>query len=209
MGGVLDLNLWLAFIAATAVLALIPGPIVTLVVANSLSQGARAGVLNVLGTLAGNAVLLAIGGFGMAWVLAFLAGWFDILRWIGAAYLVYLGVKQWRAPPAGLEDVEPSRSTTSLCWQGGLVALTNPKTILFFAAFFPQFMDAALPVGPQLLALSVTFLLVAGICDTGYALLAGRLRHFLSGARRSRIRNWVSGGLLIGTGIALALTRRA
>lgn len=209
MDVVLNFNLWLAFVAATAVLALIPGPIVTLVVANSLSQGARAGVMNVLGTLAGNAILLAVGGFGMAWVLAVLADWFDLLRWAGAAYLVYLGIKQWLAKPVGLEEMQPTQSGRSLFGQGALVALTNPKTIFFFAAFFPQFMDAALPAGGQLLSLSITFLVVAGLCDMGYALLAGRLRPWLTGPHRGRIRNRLSGALLVGTGAALALSRRA
>lgn len=209
MDPTINLNLWLAFVAASALLAIIPGPIVTLVVANSLSQGARAGAANVLGTLCGNVVLFAIGGFGIAWVLSALAQWFDILRWAGAAYLVYLGLKQWFARAQGLEDQQAARPGHSLFWQGAVVALTNPKTIIFYAAFLPQFMDPALPASGQLFVLSATFLIVAGALDMTYAILAGRLRPWLTGERRGRIRNKLTGALLMGTGVALALTRRS
>ncbi len=203
-----NLNLWIAFIFASALLALIPGPIVTLVVANSLAQGTRAGVANVFGTLVGNIVLFTIGGLGLAWVLSELAHWFDILRWAGAAYLFYLGIKQWRAKPVSLGDQQATTKSHSLFLQGVVVAITNPKTIIFFAAFFPQFMDPTLSASGQLVVLSITFLVVAGSLDTLYAVLAGRLRPVLTGERRGRIRNKLTGALLMGTGVALAFARR-
>ena len=203
-----NLNLWTAFVFASALLALIPGPIVTLVVANSLAQGTRAGVANVFGTLVGNIVLFTIGGLGLAWVLSELAHWFDLLRWAGAAYLIYLGIKQWRAKPVSLGDQRATTKGHSLFLQGVVVALTNPKTIIFFAAFFPQFIDPALSASGQLVVLSVTFLIVAGSLDTLYAVLAGRLRPVLTGERRGRIRNKLTGVLLMGTGVALAFARR-
>jgi homoserine/homoserine lactone efflux protein len=209
MDPTINLNLWLAFVAASALLAIIPGPIVTLVVANSLSQGTRAGAANVLGTLCGNIVLFAIGGLGMAWVLTSLAHWFDALRWAGAAYLVYLGLRQWFAKAEGLEDQQAAIPGRSLFWQGAVVAITNPKTMIFYAAFLPQFMDPALPASGQLLVLSATFLIVAGSLDLTYAILAGRLRSWLTGERRGRIRNKLTGALLMGTGVALAVTRRS
>ncbi len=204
----INLNLWLAFVAASALLALIPGPIVTLVVANSLNQGARAGVANVLGTLGGNAVLFTIGGLGMAWALTALSHWFDVVRWVGAIYLIYLGVKQWFAKAEGLENQKAPRLGRSLFWQGVAVAITNPKTIIFYAAFFPQFMDPGLSASGQLLVLSVTFLAVASSIDLTYAMLAGRLRPWLIGEQRGHVRNKLTGALLAGTGIAMALTRR-
>ena len=132
----INLNLWLAFVAASALLAIIPGPIVTLVVANSLSQGPRAGAANVMGTIIGNLILFTIGGLGMAWVLTVLSNWFDLLRLAGALYLVYLGLKSWFAKGEGLEDQQAAKPGKSLFFQGMVVAITNPKTIIFFAAFF-------------------------------------------------------------------------
>ncbi|WP_085899373.1 LysE family translocator [Kiloniella majae] len=205
----INLNLWLAFVVATAVLAIIPGPIVTLVIANSLSQGTRAGIANVMGTVLGNMVLFLIGGLGMAWVLNALSNWFDVLRLAGALYLVYLGIKSWRSKGQGLEDQEATKPGKSLFLQGVVVAITNPKTIIFYAAFFPQFMDPGLSAPGQLFVLSVTFLAVAAFLDMTYAVLAGRLRPYLLGTRRAAIRNKITGGLLIATGIALAFTRKA
>ncbi len=203
-----DPALWAAFVAATALLAFIPGPIVTLVVANSLAHGSRAGLLNILGTTSGNILFFLIGAMGMAWILVSMSQWFDLVRWAGAAYLVYLGIRQWRERGHGLEEHQEAKRGQSLFWQGFIVALSNPKTIIFYAAFFPQFMDPALPAAEQLLILSVTFLLVATSIDVSYALLAGRLRPWLTGERRGRIRNRITGALLVGTGLALALTRR-
>jgi homoserine/homoserine lactone efflux protein len=208
MDAIINLNLWAAFVVASAALALLPGPIVTLVIANSLRHGTRAGAANVLGTLCGNAVLFSIGGLGMAWVLSALAEWFDLLRWAGVAYLVFLGVKQWFARADGLEDQAAAAPGHSLFWQGAVVAITNPKTIIFYAAFLPQFMDPTLPAAGQLIVLSATFLIVAGSLDMTYAVLAGRLRPLLTGARRGRIRNKITGALLTTTGVALAVTNR-
>lgn len=204
----IDLNSWLAFVAASALLALIPGPIVTLLIANSLSQGSRAGIINMLGTFCGSALLLAIGGLGVAWIMTALSHWFDIVRGAGAIYLIYLGTRMWFARPETLANQHAARPGHSLFWQGLVVAVTNPKTILFYAAFFPQFIDPDLSATGQLLVLSVTFLTVASSIDLIYVLLAGRLRPWLTGARRGRIRNKITGALLAGTGVALALTRR-
>ncbi len=206
----METDLYIAFVLATTLLILIPGPIVTLTIANSLTHGTRAGLTTVSGTTLATAMLLLIGGFGMASALALLAEWFDTLRWLGAGYLVWLGIQQWRAKAHGLEDEAPAfKSPRKLFWQGFLVSITNPKTILFYAAFFPQFIDPMQPAGQQLLVLSLTFLVIATALDFGYALLAGRLRPWLSGGRRGVIRNRVTGGLLIGAGVGLALARKA
>ncbi len=209
MTALVDFNLWLAFIVASIVVAIIPGPVVTMVIANSLAHGYRTGVRSIVGVVCGNAILFAIGGLGMAWILSLLANWFDIIRWAGAAYLVYLGIRQWFARPVGLDEtLNEAPSRTSVFWTGFIVAVTNPKTIVFYAAFFPQFMDPALPSGGQLIVLSVTFLVVVNGIDLMYAALAGRLRPLLTGERRGRIRNRITGVLLMGTGAAMALARR-
>lgn len=209
MSELIDINLWLAFIVATAVLGAIPGPVVSMVIANSLSHGYRTGVRNIIGVVCGNSILFAIGGLGMTWVLALMADSFDVIRWAGAAYLIYLGVRQWFAKPESLDaSIDEPSSRPAVFWQGFVVALTNPKTIVFYAAFFPQFMVPTLPTGIQLVVLSVTFLIIVNGVDLVYAALAGRLRPLLTGERRGRIRNRITGALLVGTGAAMAMVRR-
>jgi threonine/homoserine/homoserine lactone efflux protein len=100
------------------------------------------------------------------------------------------------------------RSARGVFGQGLLVALTNPKTIFFYVAFFPQFLDTSLPAGPQLLAMSVAFVLIAGVFDSLYAALAGHLRRFLLDARRQRVRHGITGTLFLCTGLGIALARR-
>jgi len=203
-----DPQLLLAFAAASLLVAIFPGPIVMLVVANALAHGTSHGLRTLLGTASGTAVLFLVGGLGMTWVLALLSEWFDIIRLVGAAYLVWLGIKTWRAPPVRLAESEKQVKGGVSFLQGFLIAVTNPKTIVFFAAFFPQFVTPDLPTGPQFAILSLTFLLIATTTDAVYALLCGRLRPWLTGERRGRIRNRISGSLLIGTGLVMALARK-
>jgi homoserine/homoserine lactone efflux protein len=205
----MPLDLYLAFVLASAVLILIPGPNVTLLVANSLAYGARRALATLAGTSSAIALQLLITVLGMTSLMLVLATWFEWLRWAGVLYLVYLGVQQWRAAPVALEDMGPQGvASRALFWRGFLVSATNPKTLLFYAAFFPQFVDPASPLLPQLLLMSTTFLGLATVLDGGYALLAGRLRLLFRGRRRARLRNRLTGSLLIGAGLGLALARR-
>jgi threonine/homoserine/homoserine lactone efflux protein len=205
----MPLELYLAFIASTAVLILIPGPAVALIVANALAHGTRGALISVAGVSTAVVGQLIVVGFGMASAMALLAEWFEWLRWAGVAYLVYLGVRQWRAAPIALGDVAaPKVSRARLYWTGVIVNATNPKTLFFYAAFFPQFIDPLLPHGPQIAALCVTFLVVQTLLDGSYALLGGRLRPWLVSRARARLRNRVTGSLLIGAGLGLALARR-
>lgn len=207
---VMETSLYAGFVLATVVLILIPGPIVTLTIANSLAYGTRHGLRTVLGTSMATALLLLVGGFGMASVFVLLADWFEMLRWVGAAYLIWLGVQQWRAKAVNLADAEAHLGPKkSLFWQGFVVSITNPKTIFFYAAFFPQFIDPAMATGPQLLILSITFLVIATSLDCGYAVLSGKLRPMLTSERRGRIRNRISGAFLIGTGLFIAFARKS
>ncbi len=205
----INMDLYITFVLAATLLILMPGPVVTVTVANALKHGTRQGLQTVIGASSGTALLLLVGGFGMASAFALLAQWFDWLRWIGAAYLVFLGVQQWRAKPVSptSDDVGAGTKKNSF-WQGFMVSITNPKSILFFAAFFPQFIDPTRPAGQQLLILSITFLVIAIILDSSYALLSGRLRPYLNDAKRGRLRNRITGSLLIGTGLVLAMARK-
>ena len=203
----MPLSLYLAFVLATTVLILIPGPNVSLIVANSIAYGMRYGLLTVAGTSAAIVVQLGLTALGLTAVLGTLAGWFDWLRWLGVGYLLYLGVRQWRAPPVDLTLIPPQRrSVRAIAVRGFLISLTNPKTLLFYGAFFPQFLTPEQPLGPQVALLCASFLAIAVALDSAWALAAGRARRVL--AMRGRLRNRLSGGLLIGAGIGLALAHK-
>ncbi len=201
------LDVFLAFVAATALLMVIPGPNVALIVANSVAHGTRFGLLTVAGTASGVVVQLALTVLGASAALDFLAAGFDWLRWLGVAYLIWLGIAAWRAPPVDLGQVRPqARSVRTIYLRGLLVCLTNPKTLLFCGAFLPQFVTPGPDAPRQLVLLAVTFFVVSTVLDSLWAMLAGRLRAVL--AARARLRNRLTGGLMIGAGLGLALARR-
>jgi threonine/homoserine/homoserine lactone efflux protein len=193
-----------AFVGASAILMLIPGPNVALIVANSLTFGARAGLMTVAGTSAAMVVQLTIAALGVTALLGALAQAFDILRWLGVAYLVWLGVRAWRAPAHGLG--QGAVSPREIFGRGFLVSLTNPKTLAFYGAFLPQFLDPSAGLGKQMTILSVTFVSTALVIDSGWALLAGRARGLV--ARFGRLRNRLTGAVLVGAAVGLALARR-
>jgi homoserine/homoserine lactone efflux protein len=203
----MHVSLYLGFVLASTILILIPGPNVSLIAANSIAYGTRYGLLTVAGTSSAIMVQLAFAMLGLTATLDILAGWFEWLRWIGVVYLVYLGIRQWAAAPLDLTRTRPQpRSIRAIAVRGFLISLTNPKTLLFYGAFFPQFLAPDAPIVPQVVLLSVTFLGIAATLDTGWALLAGRVRGVL--AIRGRLRNRLSGGFLVGAGIGLALAHR-
>lgn len=201
-------DLYLAFVAASALLIAIPGPNVALIVANSVAHGARYGLMTVAGTASAMVVQLALVVLGASAVLGLLAELFDGLRWLGVAYLVWLGMRIWRSAATDLRATaaEP-RALPAIFIRGFAVSLTNPKTLIFYAAFLPQFVRAdAGDIRHQLLVLAGTFLVVAVLLDGTWALLASRLRGLLRA--RARLRNRLTGGLLIGAGIGLAFARK-
>jgi len=200
-------HLYLAFIVATAILMLIPGPNVALIVATSVRCGARFGLLIVAGTSTAILVQLVLTVLGLSAALGALGAWFEWIRWLGVAYLVFLGLRQWRADPAPMALGPPAAgSAARLYGRGFAVSLANPKTLLFYGAFFPQFISPDAAALPQSLILAASFLALAILIDGSWAVLAGRARYLL--ARHGRLRNRVSGGLLIGAGLGLALARR-
>ena len=203
----IDPALYVAFVLATAVLMLIPGPNVALIVANSVAYGTRYGLLTLAGTASAMVPQLALTALGMTAFLGAFGAWMAWLRWAGVLYLVVLGVRQFRAAPLDLARVAPApRARRRLFLRGLLVSLTNPKTLFFYGAFFPQFVAADRPAGPQVALLCATFLAVALLLDSGWAVLAGRLRPLL--AAHGRLRNRLTGGLLVGAGVGLALAHR-
>jgi threonine/homoserine/homoserine lactone efflux protein len=203
----MSLQAYLAFVAACIALALLPGPVVTLMIANGLRYGTRAALTNILGVQAGLAIVIGVVAVGLTSLMATMGYWFDWVRFAGAAYLVWLGFKLIRAPVEGVElDTPPPPPRGGFFLQGFVVLLSNPKVLVFFGAFIPQFMDMSRDHVSQVTLLGVTFMVIAGMTDAVYALLAGRARRFFS-ARRTRALSRISGGFMIGGGIWLALTR--
>ena len=203
----MHLHLYLGFVLASVILILIPGPNVSLIVANAIASGTRYGLLTVAGTSSAIVVQLALTSLGLTATLGVLAGWFEWIRWIGVAYLLFLGIRHWRAAPVDLTRTRPQpRSFQAIAIRGFLISLTNPKTLLFYGAFFPQFLTPDAPIAPQVALLSLTFFIIAAGLDCGWALAAGRVRGVL--AIRGRLRNRLSGGFLVGAGIGLALAHR-
>jgi threonine/homoserine/homoserine lactone efflux protein len=203
----MSLQVYLAFVAACIGLALLPGPIVTLLIANGLRHGTRAALVNIAGVQAGMVIVVGVLAVGLTSLMATMGYWFDWVRFAGAAYLVWLGIKLVRSPVEGIkDDAAPPPPRGGFFLQGFLVALSNPKLLLFFGAFIPQFMDMNKDHLSQVILLGVTFMVLAGLTDGIYALLAGRVRTIFS-ARRTRLMSRISGGFMIGGGIWLALTR--
>ena len=204
----MDIDVYLAFVVATTVLILLPGPSIMLTVAHSLSFGVGPALMTVAGTTLAIVPQLLVTALGMTSVMLVLAEWFDVLRWGGVAYLVYLGIGQWRAggdaaPMGTVAEASPS----ALFWHGFVVSAANPKSLFFYVAFFPQFIDAGAAPAFQLTVLCLTFLVIAAVLTAAYAVLAGQVRGWFQGAR-ARLRNRVAGTLMIGAGVALAVIRR-
>ncbi len=199
-------QLFSAFLLITAVLVIVPGPIVTLVIATGASRGIRAAMQTVIGTTLGNALLLACIALGLSWILKTSADVFDYVRLIGAAYLIWLGIQAWRHAGESVEAAPPGGHVYA--WRGFVVALTNPKTIAFFTAFLPQFIDPALPVGRQLWVMCTVSVILAGLLDAAWGLAAGYGRTFLVKPRQKTWLGRISGLVLIGGGIWLSLQRR-
>jgi homoserine/homoserine lactone efflux protein len=202
----MNIELFTAFVLITIVLIITPGPIVTLVISTGATQGSRAAMTTVAGTTLGNALLLGGIGFGLDWVHAHADLLFNALRWTGAAYLVWLGVQAWRhAGDAGQKLMERGRARFV---RGLLVALSNPKTIVFFTAFLPQFLDPRLPAGPQLMAMCVVSVLLAAASDSAWAVASGLGRAWFMKPQRAKLLGRLSGTVLIGGGLWLSLARR-
>lgn len=203
----MSLELYAAYFVACLIVVLVPGPTVTLILANSIRHGSRAGLLNVLGTQVGLALMIGVVGLGLTSLMEAAGHWFDWLRLAGAAYLVWLGWKMIRSSGGDDPTAAPAPPRGGFLVQGVLVALSNPKTLIFFGAFFLQFIDPARDHAVQIVIMGLTAMLVAAISDSVYALAAGRAGRALS-VSRVRLLSRVSGGFLIGGGVWLAFSRR-
>jgi threonine/homoserine/homoserine lactone efflux protein len=194
---------WAAFTAASAVLLIIPGPTVLLVVSYALGQGWRTVLPMTVGVALGDFTAMTLSMLGLGALLAASATLFTVLKWVGAAYLVYLGIRLWRA--GGTLDAAPrtdAMSAAKMLGHAWLVTALNPKSITFFVAFLPAFLDPRADFFTQMVVFETTFLVLAFANAFGYALVAARARGFVANPRAIGIVNKVGGGLLIGAGAA-------
>lgn len=201
----MSLDTYAAFVLVCLVAIVVPGPTNTLILANGMRHGTRAGLLNVLGTQAGLALMLAVAGIGLTSLIEAAGHWFEWIRLIGAAFLVWIGIQMIRSA-GGREGGAPAAPRSGFFLQGLLVALGNPKQLLFFGALLPQFVDPAGGHGVQIAILGATALFFAALSDGAYALAAGRLGRSLP-ARRVRLVSRLGGTALIGGGLWLAFSR--
>jgi threonine/homoserine/homoserine lactone efflux protein len=203
----MSLESYIAFCLAAAALALVPGPTVTVIIANSLRFGARAGMMNVAGTQVGFLIWLGIAVVGLGAALEVMGLWFDVLRYAGAAYLCWLAIKLFRSNGDLAVAVDRARPNGSFFLQGFIVIISNPKMLVLFGALIPPFIAPGHDPIMQILLLGLTFMAIALAGDTLYALMAGRAGAWLS---RSRIRTLeiASGCFLMAGGLWMALRGR-
>ena len=202
-------EIWIAFALASAVLLAVPGPTVMLVVSYALGRGRATGWATVPGVALGDFTAMTISLLGAGAILATSASLFTVLKFAGAAYLVWLGIRLWRAPPVLPEtrEIEPGREGhISVFANAFMVTALNPKSIVFFVAFVPQFVDPARPLLPQFTILVTTFVMLAAINVTLWVRLAGAMRDRFRKPARLRGLNRLGGSFLIGAGLITALT---
>src|SRR5256712_4314232 len=200
MGHEMTIEVYLTYVIACAVITLVPGPTVTVIVANSLAHGTRAGLLNVAGTQLGLGLMMAILVVGLSSIIAAMGWLFDWLRIAGAVYLVYLGWKLIRSPDALADTSKTTTPRGGFFLQGFLVLMANPKALFWFGAFIPQFIDPKGNYVAQIALLGVTAMVVAIFSDGAYAVLSGRAGAFLT-RKKVRLVSRLSGGFLIGGGV--------
>ncbi len=196
-----------AFLIASLVLAVTPGPGVLYIVTRSIVQGRRYGAASVGGVALGNLGNVIAASLGLAAVFAVSSIAFSVVKYAGVLYLVYLGVQMLRSPPASDTAPVPIEAPLGRVFRDGFaVALLNPKTAIFFAAFLPQFLSANAPTMVQSVALGSIFVAIAAGTDTAYALAAGAIAPALRASRTRAAGRWLGGGMFIGLGLFAALS---
>lgn len=206
----MTIETWLAFVAASAVLLVIPGPTILLVVSYALGQGWRAALPTAIGVALGDFTAMTLSMLGIGALLAASATLFTALKLFGAGYLIWLGVKLWRA--GGAMEARPITAAAPVMKMIGhawLVTALNPKSITFFVAFLPQFLDRSGDFWQQMLIFELTFLTLAFANALGYGLVASRARSLVRSERAIRAINRTGGSLLIGAGVLTATAKAA
>lgn len=201
----MDAHTWLVYVLAAIGLSLSPGPNGLLALTHGALHGRRKTLYTIFGGACGFVAVVALSMFGIGALLKTSLVWLAVMKWLGGAYLVWLGVQVWRSPPIGLDARAPAqtRAGWSLFRQGALSALTNPKGVLFFAAFLPQFIDPGRSLVVQFIVMAGTFAVIEIATELFIASMAHRISPWL--ARVGRRFNQVCGGVFVAIGIALPL----
>jgi len=202
-------QVFVSFVLATALMIALPGPSVLLTIAHSLSFGWRRAMLTVTGATLGIAVQLLVAVIGIGGLINFVAATFDVLRWAGAAYLIYIGVKVWRnakelAALGSAVDARPN----GLLMQGLVITIFNPKSLLFIAAFLPQFVDVHRPVGAQFLIIVPVFLLIAFVVTLAWAIVAGLINSFIKSSGTLAILFRLAAVMIVLSGVGMVVVRQ-
>ncbi len=206
-GIIMALEIWVVFSAAAFLNIISPGPAILLAISNGVSSGSKAVVASSLGNTVGLFILSTVSIFGLGLILQASAILFTILKFLGAGYLIYLGVKKFRSTESFFIDDAFEYVEKVECFkkfkEAFIVAVTNPKAILFFIAFFPIFMDTSLPVFPQFMIMTLTFMSMSFLSLMAYGLIAKSARHWFKSQSIVKAFHRVTGGIFIGFGVAL------
>lgn len=205
----MTVELYLSYVIACFVVLAVPGPTILLVISYALSQGRRAALSTVVGVGLGDAIAVTVSLAGLGAIMATSATAFTVLKWVGAAYLVYLGIKMWRTEPKLNLDDQPDISQRKMTLHTTIVTALNPKGIAFFVAFLPHFLNPSAPAVPQLALLGTTFVVLGIVNAALYALFAAHLRTRITRPGTLKWANRAGGTMLLGAGLMTAALRRA
>ena len=207
----MGLSVWITYFIATVILSLSPGPGVFSAISSGLHHGLKRGLWNGVGMQLANFILLIVVAVGLGAILLASENLFTLVKWVGVAYLIYLGIVTWRTRPRGFVDTDDGRPHTAreIFVRGFLVNITNPKGIIFFAAVFPQFVDVSKPQVPQYAILALTTFAVDVVVMTAYTALAAKVIGAMRDERHLKWINRTLGGAFVAAGVALASFRRA
>lgn len=204
-----SLELWIAFCFASSLAIAIPGPTMLLAIGNTLGSGPRIGFAALLGIGAADATGMTVSVLGLSALLATVSLAFEVVKWVGAVYLIWLGIQLWRAPVAGLDPKPEQRRTAPRAIAQAFIAhLLNPKGILFFGAFLPQFIDTDRSALPQFLTLGATFIVLDIAIMSVYVMLAARGRRAAISPLWQRRFNHAGAAMLVGAGVFTATLKR-
>jgi len=207
----MEITLWLSFVGTVLILTLTPGPSVLLATANSMKYGARKATWTILGDLSANLIQIMLASAGLASIVLSSGELFQMIKWFGVAYLIYIGVKKMITKPQinKIKGDAESKNCFNLYSEGFLMSSANPKAIVFFAALFPLFINTDFPFLPQVVVLAITFLALDGLSLLLYTHFATNLRNFLENKEKMHLQNRIVGALLILSGLLLSMVQRA
>lgn len=206
----MTLELWLSFVGTVLIIGITPGPSVLLATANSMSYGTQKTVGTILGDLTANSLQIILSSLGLASIVISSGEIFSFIKWMGVAYLIYMGISKIISKPiaGNFKRKKKSRSFFKLFQEGFFMSASNPKAIVFFAALFPLFIDEKFAFVPQVVILGLTYLAIDGICLYVYVKFASKLKQYLEDQKKVHLQNKIIGSLLIFSGLMLSMIKR-